>query len=187
MMLYNIGQRCIHQSLRLHIRQSYPNEQSCMFYMAGDATHQTKPCPTPFFSSTNYFSIVSFIMSKAPTLTRMLWDGQASVSVSIKNMHSKVELVSLQYFFQGTSSYHVPSDSVKLKGDERIEIKIDPDCLVSTGALMYRLTGGRVSLSSSLYMIIAWQLEYLKDPLVYVVLVEHAPNAIKWNVMVSAR
>jgi hypothetical protein len=120
-------------------------------------------------------------MSKAPTLTRMLWDGQASVSVSIKNMHSKVELVSLQYFFQGTSSYHVPSDSVKLKGDERIEIKIDPDCLVSTGALMYRLTGGRVSLSSSLYMIIAWQLEYLKDPLVYVVLVEHAPNAIKWN------
>jgi hypothetical protein len=119
-------------------------------------------------------------MAEDPSPTESLWDSQTPMMVTIRNMHSKIELGSLVYFFDGTLSHNVYANNVKLKTRESIEIRIDPDCLVSTGALMYRLTGGRI-LSSSLYMIIAWKLEYLKKPLVYILLVEHAPNVIQWN------
>jgi hypothetical protein len=120
-------------------------------------------------------------MAGASTLTESLWDDQVPMKVTIINMHSKIELEHLLYFFHGTVNHNVSSNNVRLKTRESIEIRIDPDCLVSTGALMYRLAGERVSLSSSLYMIIAWKLEYLKEPLVYVVVVEHASAAMRWD------
>jgi hypothetical protein len=121
------------------------------------------------------------MISSSRSHTGTLWDTpQRRMIVTIQNQCSTTELICPAYFSNGTLQFDEPKYNIAPNTETSIQFSVNRNQSTFSGSLIYQLHRIVKTTSNNTHIFIAWKIEHLKEPLVYVLLMEHSGTK-NWN------